>query len=159
MHRKVSLPLTQLSAAVGPPTVNATRKRLGGRAASEPGSGEIVALPVDGGGVKQAVVVCADGADLFVWVAEGIVRRMPRSDALPPGPEVPKELSAIADDARVFGGLREGQRVRYRDELGELAEGTLVERCRFGGLVLRADEVVVGVGFRRLWPVPSSLSS
>lgn len=159
MQRKVSLPLTQLSAAAGPPTVDAIRKRLGGRAAGEAGAGEIVGLPADAGGVKQAVVVCSSGDDLFVWVAEGIVRRMPRSESLPPGLETPRELLAIADDARVFGGLFEGQRVRYRDEHGELAEGTLVERCRFGALVLRADEVVVGVGFRRLWPASSALSS
>ena len=64
----------------------------------------------------------------------------------------PPELSTVANDARVFGSLAEGQRVRYEPDPGHFAEGTLIEKCRFGGLVLLEDGTLVGVGFRRIWP-------
>jgi hypothetical protein len=54
----------------------------------------------------------------------------------------------VALDARAFADLREGQRVGYHHE-GRLGEGTLVEKCRFGGLVERGDGTIVGVAFRR----------
>jgi hypothetical protein len=78
------------------------------------------------------------------------VRRLQRAETSPPEAPVSKELLAIAADARVFGQLSEGQRVRYQQKDG-LGEGYLVEKCRFGGMIERADGTVVGVGFRRIW--------
>jgi hypothetical protein len=86
-------------------------------------------------------------------VAEGIVRKIKRALTLPvPRDDVPRHLALLAADARVFGALHEGQRVRYQADGGGFDHGTLVEKCRFGALVLRADQAVVGVGFRRVGP-------
>jgi hypothetical protein len=35
---------------------------------------------------------------------------------------------------------------------GELVEVTLAEKCRYGALVVRDDDVLMGVGFRMLAP-------
>ena len=66
----------------------------------------------------------------------------------------PEELRRVATDARLFASLREGQQVRYVDPLDGMTTGTLVEKCRYGALVLReGDETVLGVGFSRVWPL------
>ena len=70
------------------------------------------------------------------------------------GGEVAIELEKIAGDARLFGQLAEGQPVRYADDAGALVNGKVVEKCRWGALVLRDDGAVVAVGFRKLWPSP-----
>lgn len=153
MSRKISLPLTRWSSASSaPPTVDVMRKRLGGRASTEAGAGEIVALAADAGGERTGVVLFARGDELHIWVAEGIVRKTQRSLARPVGSPVTKDLLAVAADARIFGGLREGERVRYHHDHG-VGEGTLIEKCRFGALLLREDGAVIGVGFRRVWPL------
>ncbi len=141
------LPLTEIS--FGPPTIDAVRKRLGGRKSSEPGVGRIVEVPTEGGGRRAGVVLFAEGESLYVWVAEGIVRKTPRDKAR--DAEAP-ELTSLADDARVFAALNEGEAVRFAREDGVFGEGVLAEKCRFGALVARGDGSVVGVGFRRVWP-------
>ena len=60
------------------------------------------------------------------------------------------ELLAVSRDARSFAALSEGERVQYQHE-GGIGEGTLVEKCRFGALIQRADGAVIGAGFRRVW--------
>src|SRR5690606_6751799 len=65
------------------------------------------------------------------------------------------ELEKIAGDARLFGQLVEGQLVRYAEDSGHLVTGRVVEKCRWGALVLRDDGAVVAVGFRKLWPSPA----
>jgi len=37
--------------------------------------------------------------------------------------------------------------------------GKVVEKCRWGALVLREDGAVVAVGFRKLWPSPTGASA
>jgi hypothetical protein len=153
MSRKLSLPLTLDWAKK--PTTDAVRKRLGGRASTEPGAGEIVALTTEGGTTRVGVVLFARGEDVDVWTDHGVVRRAKRARCAPCCEEVSKELSQVADDARIFGGMSEGQRVRYQQEAG-LEEGVIVEKCRFGALLRRDDGVILGVGFRRIWPLPPS---
>jgi hypothetical protein len=149
MVRRFSLPLTQDS--LRKPTVDAIRKRLGGRASTEAGAGDVVVITTDGGATLLGVVLFVRGEDLDIWIDQGRVRRTRRSSTRPMSSPVSKELADIAGDARVFGGLLEGQRVRYQHE-GGFGEGLLVEKCRFGALLERDDGVVVGVGFRKIWP-------
>ena len=68
----------------------------------------------------------------------------------------PSALSTIAADAHVFARLAEGQPVRYADDSGGLLGGKLIEKCRYGALVVRDDGAVVAVGFRKLWPATSA---
>ncbi|WP_437817792.1 hypothetical protein [Sorangium sp. So ce1078] len=180
MTRKLSLPVIPLghparfgASAAAKPTVDAVRERLGGRASTEPGAGELVLLTTAAGKALPGVVLFMRGATVDVWVDtgvspsvqdkiepsgtlrskthQGLVRRARPADIAPLRAPAPESLVAVAADARVFAALSEGQRIRFQ-EGGELAEGTLVEKCRFGALVQRDDGIIVGVGFRRLWP-------
>ncbi len=129
------------------PTVDAVRKRLGGRASTEPGAGEVVALRT-AHGERTGVVLFVRGEQLDVWLEGDVVRRVRRADAPPADGVVPQEVLDVALDARAFADLREGHRVVFHHDGGP-AEGTLVEKCRFGGLVERGDGTIVGVAFRR----------
>ncbi|XXX80414.1 hypothetical protein WMF30_16755 [Sorangium sp. So ce134] len=181
MTRKLSLPLVPLdrparatASAATKPTVDAVRERLGGRASTEPGVGELVLLTTAAGKALPGVVLFRRGATVDVWIDDpeanfsvpnttersvsgrstahrGLVRRARPADVAPLRAPAPESLVAVAADARVFAALSEGERIRFQDG-GDLAEGTLVEKCRFGGLVQRDDGIIVGVGFRRLWP-------
>jgi hypothetical protein len=151
MPYRLSLPMI-FADAKAPPNVDVIRKRLGGRTSTEAGAGELVSLPVAKGSSKVGVVLHVKGDELDVWVDAGLVRRTLRARTGPAFGTAPAELTAVARDARVFAALQEGQRVRYEHEEG-LDEATLVEKCRFGALLLRSDGILVGVGFRRLWPV------
>jgi hypothetical protein len=139
------------------PTVEAIRKRLGGRASSDGAIGEVVALGTVRGVERIGVVIFAYGDEVDVWTGAGtpltgVVRRTQRSKTGAIGGPIPREMLVVADDARVFGRLHEGSRVRYQQGDGQVHEATLVEKCRYGALVLRDDGTVVGVGFRRIWP-------
>ncbi|WP_437959615.1 hypothetical protein WME76_08135 [Sorangium sp. So ce119] len=181
MSRKLSLPLVKLdklvrvAASASPkPTVDAVRERLGGRASTEPGVGDLVTLTTAAGKALPGVVLFRRGATVDIWIdatetqssvqdeqrrsllahattSRGVVHRAQHADTAPLRVPAPEALVAVASDARVFAALSEGQRIRFQDG-GDLAEGTLVEKCRFGGLVQRDDGVLLGVGFRRLWP-------
>jgi hypothetical protein len=155
MARRLFLPLAADGTAPRP-TVDAVRRRLGGRASTEPGAGEAVTLVGDlGRGVGPGatpvtgVVIFVRGEQLDVWLAGDVVRRIHRADSRPACGVIPPDLLVVAAAARAFAALREGQRVGFCDE-GRAVEGALVEKCRFGALVERGDRTVVGVGFRRL---------
>lgn len=169
MARKLSLPLFNLgrSTSLAPPrghkpTVDEVRRRLGGRASTGPGAGELVTLTTPGGDALPGVVLFVAGDELDVWVEQpgaqvtaalgaGVVRRARRADVAPLQAPPSRDLLAVAGDARAFGAFLEGQRVRY--QAGEVrGEGVLVEKCRYGALVERDDGTILGVGFRRLWP-------
>src|SRR5262249_34682843 len=94
------------------------------------------------------------GEEWDLWFEHDVVRRVRRDAARTLDPTtVEEEHRAIASDVRTFADLVEGQRVLYRHERGA-SEATLVEKCRFGALVARADGVILGVGFRRVAPAP-----
>lgn len=149
MAKRLFLPL-----AVGEtsprPTVDTVRRRLGGRASTEPGAGELVCFRDERGFERAGVVVFVRGDELDVWLTGDLVRRVRRGDARPADGVLPEGLLAVARDALAFASLHEGQHVRYQHP-GGLGEGALVEKCRFGALVERADRTVLGIGFRRLW--------
>lgn len=151
MGRRLLLPVTKGVAEI--PTVDAVRRRLGGRASTEEGAGELVSFRDERGLSRLGVVVFARGADRDVWVPGDLVRRVRREDVRPPDGLVPDELHAVARDALAFARLREGQRVTYQHG-DALDEGEMIEKCRFGALVERRDRTVLGVGFRRVWGAP-----
>jgi len=129
--------------------VDATRKRLGGRASTEAGAGAIVTLPNG----KTGVVLFVRGAELDVWLERDVVRRTRREDTSPADGAVDRELYMVASDARAFADLAEGDRVTFEQD-GVLRQGVLVEKCRFGGLVELGSSAILGVGFRRLLAAP-----
>lgn len=151
--KRPSLPLLSSVPEKAAPTLALVRERLGGRALSQPGMGEVVRYEPRPGQVMVGVVLFVDDRQADILLGErGIVHRA-RRDALTPLGEPPtEELLKLAADVRVFAALSEGDEVLYVDAKGELGQGVLVEKCRYGGLVARKDEVVMGVGFRKLWP-------
>jgi hypothetical protein len=148
MGKRLFLPLAV--GATARPTVDAVRRRLGGRASTEAGAGEVVNFHDERGHLRTGVVVFVRGDDLDVWLEGDLVRRQRRAEVRPADGVMPEAVVAVARDALGFARLSEGQRVRYHSGEG-LGEGALVEKCRFGALVERADRAVLGVGFRRVW--------
>src|SRR5579859_7565139 len=133
------------------PTVEVARRKLGGRVprGSSPSSrlGEIVL--VDG---RPGVVLFAGDTDEDVWLGDGVVRRVKSARLQPFDGEAPRALAQLAAEVRLFASLSEGDRVRFASAASAASEGLLIEKCRYGALVLDDDEKVLAVGFRRLWP-------
>jgi hypothetical protein len=139
------------------PSVDAARKRLGGRvdktdrgappAGLTPGS--FVDAPGADGAREIAVVLFATASEAHVLLDGARLRRLPHASlARREGAPASSALVKVAADARVFAMLVEGQAVRYADSEGELRAGRLVEKCRYGALVLRDHGAIVAVGFR-----------
>lgn len=149
MSRRVSLPVNGQSAKPRS-TIEAVRARLGGRARSDLQAGRVVCF-LDTG--ATGVVLFAQGAEVHVFSNAGWVRRT-TIDALTQVDEPAADLHDVANDVRVFAALEEGSRVRFQD-LSGMAQGTLLEKCRYGAVVRRDDERILGVGFRRIWPLPN----
>jgi hypothetical protein len=152
MEKKRPLPLVGEPAR---PSIDAARARLGGRipvdAAPLPGfpPGTVVRS-----GDARGVIVYASKDEAHVLIDAARVQRVSPGELAIDA--VPSDLAALSDDARVFGTLGEGLPVRYKNDHGELVTGCVVEKCRWGALVQREDGVVVAVGFRKLWPLPTS---
>ncbi|EYF02027.1 hypothetical protein [Chondromyces apiculatus] len=180
MGRKLPLPLFNLGRGLTftasprapqpgkKPSADEVRARLGGRAATGPGAGELVTLTTSTGSELPGVVLFVAGDDLDVWVETalprpptaallapasnaGVVHRVTRAAVVPLHVPASKQLTTVAADARIFAALGEGQRIHYQTDAG-LREGTLVEKCRYGALVASDDGVLIAVGFRRVWP-------
>jgi hypothetical protein len=110
-------------------------------------------------GAGPGVVVFTSDTECDVLFESGVVRRMQPAAVLAHGGDVPRALQSLADDARVFAALREGERVRYEAKPGQVVEGTLREKCRWGALVVGGEGRAVAIGFRKLWPVAKGQSS
>lgn len=143
------------------PSIDAARARLGGRVvetAPPPAGlapGVVVTFALSTGRRMPGVIVFASPSEVHVLLDGVRLRRLlPEEVALHAG-DVASHLEKIASDARLFGLLVEGQAVRYADGAGSLVDGKVVEKCRWGALVLRSDGAVVAVGFRKLWPSPA----
>jgi hypothetical protein len=148
MAKRLFLPLSPTKADQLP-TVDAVRKRLGGRAGTEPGAGEVVSFRDDRGFERTGVVLFVRGAELDVWAAGDLVRRLRREETRAADGALEAKVFEVSRDACTFAALAEGDRVRFEHASGP-GEGRLVEKCRFGALVERGDGTVLGVGFRRL---------
>lgn len=132
------------------PTLQRMRTRLGGPATARDRAGAIVRLD-DG---PPTVLLYEEGDAAHLWAGDGTVRRVDRQRVRPHHEPPPDDVLAIAVELRTFAALERGTRVAFGGPDGKAEEGTLVERCRLGGLVARDDGSVLGVGFRRVW-VPS----
>ncbi len=147
-------PLAQTS----PPRVDVARRRLGGRGTSQPGTAELVELIEGSSAGQRGIVLFVSGDELDVWLAPGRVQRTIRAHVRPVADLDNPDFRLLASEVETFAQLREGTRVRYVD--GALfKEGTLVEKCRYGGLVLRDDQHIVAVGFRKLYAASAPLPS
>ncbi len=149
------------------PSVDAARARLGGRLEPDtspriPGTlrpGDLVRVTVrapssDEHVEELGVVLVMSGGEAHVLRDSVSLRRVSRDDlARHDGDDVPNALRKLAGEVRVFGALSERETVRFQGDSGALETGQLVEKCRFGALVLRNDGAIVAVGFRRLWPL------
>jgi hypothetical protein len=164
--KKVTLPLlpsAQAASAIESPaqkpSIDAARKRLGGlpapgRGASPAGiaPGAVVAFGTER---DLGVVIYADAAEVHVLLDSVRLRRLTPHDVDVHVGEAPVSMAKIAADAQLFARLSEGERIRYADDAGNLVDGKLVERCRWGALVLREDGAIIAVGFRKIWPSTS----
>lgn len=125
------------------------RLRLGGRATTDASAGSLVRVPAPGDVALAGVVVFAQGDEAHVLSASNVVRRVSRRE-LAPLQDAPADLQRLAEDVRAFARLEEGDSVRFVHPASGETAGTLVEKCRYGALVLRDDGTLVGVGFRQL---------
>jgi len=147
------------------PSLDDARNRLGGRTADEQpappgiGPGSIVQVAANDGTKHVAVVVFANATEIHVLIDGTKLRRVPPESVELNEGATPSALSKIAADAHVFARLAEGQPVRYADDAGGLLGGKLVEKCRYGALIVRDDGAVVAVGFRKLWPAANAAAS
>ncbi len=103
------------------------------------------------GSRRTGVILWASGAHCDVWFDDGIARRVRASVVAGCGGPTPLALQRIHAEVRIFASLGEGDRVRW-DRAGHLVDGCIVEKCRYGAIVLTGDGRLVAVGFRRLWP-------
>ena len=125
MARKLSLPtLGPATDIFAPPTVDAVRARLGGRASPGPRPpesgesptggarsseriGEVVRLGA-GEPLRLGVLLADEGEVVDVLVERGTVRRTSRHEVSPWIGEASAELADAAAAARAFGALSEG---------------------------------------------------
>lgn len=146
----------QLARSAAPPTLDQARKTLGGpwigagampNEAKSCGVGTTVAVQPVG---TLGVVVHAEPERRDVWIGGGRIQRVDLGRVEPA--DAP-EWEALADEARVFLHLVPETRVAYETREGDVGEGVLLEKLRYGGLVGLEDGRVVAVSFRKLTPV------
>jgi hypothetical protein len=113
-------------------------------------------LQVVNGEPRVGVVLSRD-ADGTTWVvtAEAEVRRSTAQDLRPFTGLVPHELASHREDALFFATLRERTDALVRTPRGSDEPVVVVEKCRFGALVARADGSLLAVGFGSFVPAPS----
>lgn len=175
MGKKVNLPLLpdadaragdektdNKASATKKPSLDDARDRLGGRTAGESPApdgahpGRVVTVFANDGSAHVAVVVFANADEVHLLIDGKRLRRVLPGAVHTHEGDVPSSLGKIAADAHVFARLVEGEQVRYADDSGGLLAGKLIEKCRYGALVLRDDGGIVAVGFRKLWPAAAA---
>lgn len=127
------------------PTLDAARVKLGGRDRPDGEVGTIVRV-----GADEGVVLFRAAGRADVWLGRGRVKRVGEHDLAPTSSAAPDELLRIAARVRSFAALSEGDVVRFESTDGAIEEGRLLEKHRYGGLVLRTDETILAVGFAKL---------
>jgi hypothetical protein len=136
------------------PTVDQARETLGGRASTDHTAGARVRVGSVRGAAIEGVVVFGSERERDVWIGEGRFQRIAAGDCETLSLGDPalgdRALDAVADDARRFATFVEGAAVRYLDRSGRAHEGTLVEKCRYGALVMGEGGRILAVGFRRI---------
>jgi hypothetical protein len=134
-------------------SIDSARRRLGGKpnAPSTLAPGLLVQAVLRDRGRHTGVVLWSSERDCDVWFDDGVARRLRPSSVLVYGGAVPDELARVAAEARLFALLAPGELVRWQRPSG-IAEGCIVEKCRYGAIIVTRDGRLVAVGFRRLWP-------
>jgi ketosteroid isomerase-like protein len=140
-------------AGAGRPTIESARKRLGGRATvpSARAPGSLVRATLRDGQRHAGVVLWASETHCDVWFDDGLARRTRAHCVSPCDGPPPEPLGRVAAEMRLFAALAEGDGVRWERGSG-VAEGCIVEKCRYGAIVVTRDGKLVAVGFRKLWP-------
>lgn len=140
MPRRVSLPIEpdkRLSLA-------RARAKLGGRPAVHGAAGQLVQV-VRGEEPRMGVVVWSDGVSCDVCTGHDRIVRTSKLDVLPSIAAAGEPLVSIARAAKGFSMVKEGDKIFVDGQ-----SVTLVEKCRWGALVARADGSILAVGFRRV---------
>jgi hypothetical protein len=133
-------------------SIEAARRKLGGRAVDSCRAlGSLVQGTLRDGAHRTGVILWASPTHADVWFDDGIARRVRSTVVTGYAGPLPACLGMIVAEVRIFASLGEGDRVRW-DRSGEVAAGCIVEKCRYGAIVLTPDGRLVAVGFRRLWP-------
>ncbi len=173
MRRKTKLPLLSVNKSANsavnnrvknaePTGLDDARSRLGGRTKDEEpappglGPGTVVSVIAKDATKHLAVVMFANSAEVHVLIDGTRLRRVPPASVEVNDGKTPNALAELAAEASLFARLVEGQAVRYADDTGGLLGGKLVEKCRYGALVVRDDGAVIAVGFRKLWPATTA---
>jgi hypothetical protein len=135
------------------PTIDSARKRLGGRLTSAPrlAPGSVVNATLRDGSRHTGVILWATDTHCDVWFEDGLARRTRSEGVTRHAGLVPEHLWRVATEMRLFAGLAEGDMVRWERATG-IGEGCIVEKCRYGAIVVTRDGKLVAVGFRKLWP-------
>lgn len=158
MVRVLGLPVTDADNAVSrTPRADEMRAQLGGRAATPERAGELVELETSEWVSLCGVLLGESGDQQLVLVRGGVVRKADKARVQPlreasSGQASEAGLRELAERVKRFASLHEGDSVRIEDASLGQTEGILVEKCRFGGLVLRQDGSLLAAGFSKLEP-------
>ena len=159
MVRVLGLPVTDADpTTAGAPRADQLRAQLGGRAPTPKDAGELVAFETSAVVSLVGVLLGESGDQRLVLTRGGVVRKADKARIQPlqvlahPSEDSDPELSALAERVKRFAALDEGDSVRIEDPRLGCLEGILVEKCRFGGLVLRQDGSLLAAGFSKLEP-------
>jgi hypothetical protein len=135
------------------PSIEAARRRLGGRQGERsilpPGS--LVEVRLSDGTRRPAVLLWGCPSHCDVWLSDGEARRTGAEAVVPSRRAMPQRFARVSAELRLFSALVEGERVRWQRVTG-VTEGRIVEKCRYGAIVVTGDGRFVAVGFRKLWP-------
>ncbi len=135
------------------PALDAARRKLGGRslAPSARAPGALVEVTLQDGTRHAGIVLWASAGTCDVWFDDGLARRA-RSEAVAAcASPTPESLVRVEAEIRMFSSLAEGDRVRWERETG-LEEGRILEKCRYGAIVVTRGARLIAVGFRKIWP-------
>jgi hypothetical protein len=135
------------------PSIEAARRRLGGLATgpSHRAPGSLVRVRLHAAPWARGILLWATERHCDVWFEDGVARRARFHAVTPYAGATPEGLLRVAGEMRLFTSLAEGQRVRW-ERASEVAEGCIVEKCRYGAIIVSREGRVVAVGFRKLWP-------
>jgi hypothetical protein len=145
-------------AASSRPSLDSARRRLGGKPVSPStrAPGLVVHAILRDGQRHRGVVLWSSEQDCDVWFEDGVARRVRGSAVSSYGGAIPESLARISAEARLFAMLAPGERVRWQrstpEQGGSAGEGCIVEKCRYGAILVTRDGRLIAVGFRRLWP-------
>ena len=139
------------------PSIDSARRRLGGRATtpSQRAPGSPVQAMLRDGKKHVGVVLWCSEQHCDVWFDDGTARRLRAEAVVSYRGTAPEVLSCVAAEVRLFASLVDGDLVRWERSAGvrpRVGEGCIVEKCRYGAIVVTRDGQLVAVGFRRLWP-------